>query len=68
MLADAIKRAKDETPDGIRQAIQETRGFVGATGTITIDAERNADTPVVVVRVSGKKFTYFSTVRDQGAK
>jgi branched-chain amino acid transport system substrate-binding protein len=68
VLADAIKRAKDETPDGIRQAIQETRGFVGATGTITIDAERNADTPVVVVRVSGKKFTYFSTVRDQGAK
>jgi branched-chain amino acid transport system substrate-binding protein len=68
VLADAIKRAKDDSPDAIRQAIQDTKGFVGATGTITIDPERNADAPVVVVRVSGKKFTYFSTVHDKGAK
>ncbi|MFT3773915.1 MAG: ABC transporter substrate-binding protein [Minicystis sp.] len=65
VLADAITRAKDESPDAIRQAIQETKDFAGATGAITIDGERNADKPVVVVQIKGKKFTYFSTVHDK---
>jgi branched-chain amino acid transport system substrate-binding protein len=67
LLADAFARAKDESPDAIRQAIQDTREFSGATGAITIDAERNADKPVIVVRIKGKDFTYFSTVHDKGA-
>ncbi|APR84018.1 Branched-chain amino acid ABC transporter, amino acid-binding protein [Minicystis rosea] len=65
VLADAIKRAKDDAPDSIRQAIQETKDFAGATGNITIDGARNADKPVVVVQIKGKKFTYFSTVHDK---
>jgi branched-chain amino acid transport system substrate-binding protein len=65
LLADAMGRAKDESPDAIRQAIQETKNFQGATGNITIDAERNADKPIVVVQVKGKKFTYFATVHDK---
>jgi branched-chain amino acid transport system substrate-binding protein len=67
LLADAIGRAKDETPDAIRQAIQDTRGFQGATGAITMDANRNADKPVIVVQIKGKKFTYFSTVHEKPA-
>ncbi len=65
LLADAIKRAASDTPDAIRQAIQETKNFQGATGPITIDAERNADKPVVVARVKNKAFTYFATVHDK---
>jgi branched-chain amino acid transport system substrate-binding protein len=68
VLADAIARAKDDTPDAIRQAIQETKDFQGATGTITIDAERNADKPLVIVQIKGKKFTYHSTVYERSAK
>jgi branched-chain amino acid transport system substrate-binding protein len=68
VLADAIGRAKDDTPDAIRQAIQETTGFQGATGTISIDANRNADKPLVVVQIKGKKFTYHSTVYERDAK
>jgi branched-chain amino acid transport system substrate-binding protein len=68
VLADAIGRAKDDTPDAIRQAIQETTGFQGATGTISIDANRNADKPLVVVQIKGKKFTYHSTVYERAAK
>ena len=68
LLADAIGRAKEETPDAIRQAIQDTKDFQGATGAITIDAERNADKPVIVVQIKGKKFTYFSTVHDKPQK
>jgi branched-chain amino acid transport system substrate-binding protein len=65
LLADAIGRAKGETPDAIRQAIQDTKGFQGATGAITMDADRNADKSVIVVQIKGKKFTYFSTVHDK---
>lgn len=68
LLADAMGRAKEVTPDAIREAIQNTKGFQGATGLITIDAERNADKPVVIVQIKGKKFTYFSTVNDKSAK
>jgi branched-chain amino acid transport system substrate-binding protein len=32
LLADAMKRAKTDTPDGIRDAIQDTKDFQGATG------------------------------------
>jgi branched-chain amino acid transport system substrate-binding protein len=65
LLADAIGRAKEDTPDGIRQAIQDTRDFQGATGAITMDAERNADKPVIVVQIKGKRFTYSSTVHEK---
>jgi branched-chain amino acid transport system substrate-binding protein len=68
VLADAIGRAKDDTPDAIRQAISETKDFQGATGTITIDAGRNADKPLVIVKIKGKKFTYYSTVNDKSPK
>jgi branched-chain amino acid transport system substrate-binding protein len=68
VLADAIGRAKEDTPDAIRQAIQETKDFQGATGTITIDPDRNADKPLVIVQIKGKKFTYHSTVYERSAK
>jgi branched-chain amino acid transport system substrate-binding protein len=67
LLADAIGRAKDGTPTGIRDAIQATRGFAGATGTITIDADRNADKPMVILEIKAKKSRYFATVNDKSA-
>jgi len=62
LLADAIGRAKGDTPEAIRDAIAETKGFQGASGSITINAERNADKPIVIVQVKDKKFTYHSTI------
>jgi branched-chain amino acid transport system substrate-binding protein len=62
LLADAIGRAKADTPDGIRDALAETKGFQGATGTISMDENRNAQKPVVIVQIKDKKFTYHSTV------
>lgn len=68
MLADAIGRAKGDTREAIRDAIQDTKNFQGATGTISIDANRNADKPLVVVQIKGRKFTYFATVNDKSEK
>ncbi len=65
LLADAITRAKADTPEAIRDAIAETKNFQGSTGKITIDAERNADKPIVIVKIKGKKFTYHSTVNEK---
>src|SRR4029077_1538586 len=62
LLADAIGRAKADTPDAIREAISETKGFPGATGSITINAERNADKPVVMVQIKDKQYKYYSTI------
>ena len=65
LLADAIGRAKTDTPEGIRDAIATTKDFPGATGNITINAERNADKAIVIVQIKDKKFTYFSTVNSK---
>jgi len=68
LLADAIGRAKADTPESIRDAIAETKEFQGATGAITINEQRNADKPIVVVQIKGKKFTYFDTIGNKPAK
>lgn len=65
LLADALGRAKEATPEAVRDAIQETKGFQGATGTISIDADRNANKPIVIVQIKNKKFTYYATVNEQ---
>jgi len=68
LLGDAIGRAKGDTPEAIRDAIAETKNFQGATGAITINAERNAEKPIVIVQIKGKKFTYFDTVEAKPAQ
>ncbi len=62
VLFDAMKRAPELTPDNLRKAIADTKNFQGATGSLTIDANRNASKPVVIVQIKNKKFTYFSQV------
>jgi branched-chain amino acid transport system substrate-binding protein len=62
LLYDAMSRATGLAPDPIKDAIAGTKGFQGATGTINIDNNRNAQKPVVVVQIKGAKFTYNSTV------
>ena len=66
LLADAIGRSTSDTPESIREAIAATKDFAGATGNITINAERNAEKAVVIVKIHDKKFTYFATVNGKG--
>lgn len=67
LLADAIARSKDDTSVSLRDAIASTANFQGATGGITINAERNADKPIVIVQIREKKFRYHSTVENTRA-
>lgn len=52
LALDAISRAKEPTRDGITAALRETRNFPAVTGSISLDAHRNATKPVVVVEVT----------------
>ncbi len=58
ILFDAIGRASEPKPDPIRKALAETKDFPGATGTMSMDANRNANKPIVIVEVKNKKLTY----------
>jgi branched-chain amino acid transport system substrate-binding protein len=62
LLYNAMLRATGLAPDAIKDALAATKGFQGATGTINIDSDRNAQKPVVVVLIKNGKFTYDSTV------
>lgn len=62
VLADAMRRAKGETPDAIKDAIAATKDFAGATGIITIDGERNALKPLVIVQIKGGTTVYKAIV------
>lgn len=58
LLFNAMGRATELKPEAIKDALAATKDFAGATGTLTIDKDHNANKPIVVVQVKNKKFTY----------
>lgn len=62
ILADAIKRAGSTDGEKIRDALKTVKDFSGVTGTITINADRNAVKPAVVLKIEKGKFHYVETV------
>jgi branched-chain amino acid transport system substrate-binding protein len=62
ILADAMKRAKELTPSAIRDALAQTKNFPGVTGSITIDKDRNAIKPVVILKIKNGQFKYETTL------
>ncbi|MBI4716739.1 MAG: ABC transporter substrate-binding protein [Planctomycetes bacterium] len=55
VVFDAIQRAGATEGPKIRDALAATKDFVGLSGTITIDAERNAKKNIVVVGIKDAK-------------
>ncbi len=62
VLADAMNRAPDLNSASVRAAIAQTVNFPGVTGTITINSERNAVKPAVVLVVENGQYKYRTTV------
>ena len=62
VLFDAMKRAKSLDPTDIRDAIAATKNFPAVTGMITIDAQRNASKPAVVVKVVGDHNVFVTSI------
>jgi branched-chain amino acid transport system substrate-binding protein len=62
VLADAMKRAGTTEEPQLRDAIAATKDFEGVTGKTTLDAERNATKPAVIITVKDGKFKYVATI------
>lgn len=61
LLADAVSRAGTTNGPSLQQALAETKGFAGVTGTITMDENRTS-LRAVIVRLQDGKFLYRETV------
>ena len=62
VLIDAIRRAGSTDSDKIRSALATTKDLEGVTGRTTIDAQRNASKPAVVVEVRNGEFRFVQSV------
>jgi branched-chain amino acid transport system substrate-binding protein len=63
ILADAIKRAGSTDGRAIRKALAQTKDYTGASGTITMDAERNAKKSIVILKIEQDQPHYVGIVQ-----
>ena len=68
ILADAMQRAGSTEGPKVRDALAATKDFQGVTGKISINADRNAVKPAVVLKVENGKFVYAATVNPEDVK
>jgi len=54
VMADALKRTKKLSSEELKATIASTKGFIGVTGAITIDSNRNAQKSAVVLETTAK--------------
>jgi len=62
LLADAIKRCGTTDEPKLRDALAATKEFPGISGSITIDKDRNATKPAVILQVKDGKFKFLETI------
>ena len=62
ILFDAIKRAGSIEPDKIKNSLASTKDFEGVSGKITINDQRNALKPAVILEIKGGQFKYKETI------
>ncbi|NCC85621.1 MAG: ABC transporter substrate-binding protein, partial [Clostridia bacterium] len=65
LVVDAIKRAGSAEPDAIRTALSSTKDFPGVTGSKTINATHDAESPVGIVQIKDGKKQFIGTVEPQ---
>jgi len=63
LLFDAIRRAGTIDSPKLRNALAQTKDFDGVTGIITIDGDRNAIKPAVVLKLQDAAFIYQETIQ-----
>jgi branched-chain amino acid transport system substrate-binding protein len=68
ILVDAISRAGSTDGVKVRDALAATRDFQGVTGTVTINKDRNAVKPAVILKVENGKFTLVETIKPESVK
>jgi branched-chain amino acid transport system substrate-binding protein len=67
LLFDAISRAGTTDSDKLRDALAQTKDFGGVTGIISMDANRNAVKPAVVLKLQDVRSIYQETIQPNPA-
>jgi len=62
VLADAIRRAGSTDGPALRDALAATKDFPGVSGMITIDANRNATKPAVIIAIKDGHFKFVESI------
>jgi branched-chain amino acid transport system substrate-binding protein len=62
VMFDAMDRAPSMSGKDLAAAIAATTNFAGVTGTISIDAKRNAQKQAVMLKIAGGKPTYVTSI------
>jgi branched-chain amino acid transport system substrate-binding protein len=68
ILADAMTRAGSTDGAKVRDALAATKDFQGVTGLITINKDRNAVKPAVILKVENGKFHLVETIKPESVK
>ena len=63
LLFDALTRIGSTDSDKLREALAQTKNFAGVTGVISMDGDRNAVKPAVVLKLEDLKFIYQETIQ-----
>ena len=65
-LAEAIQRAGTTEGPKLRDALAETKNFAGVTGMISMDRDRNAVKPAVILKLEDTRYVYQETIQPEG--
>lgn len=65
LLFEAMQRTESMEGDALAAAIAGTDGFEGVTGTISIDDQRNAVKPAVILQMVDGQSTYVTTIEPE---
>jgi branched-chain amino acid transport system substrate-binding protein len=66
-LAEAVQRAGTTEGPKLRDALAETKNFAGVTGIISMDRDRNAVKPAVILKLQDGKYIYQETIQPEAA-
>ncbi len=64
-LAEAIQRAEPNEGTKLRDALAETKNFAGVTGIISMDRNRNAVKPAVILKLEDTRYIYQETIQPE---
>jgi branched-chain amino acid transport system substrate-binding protein len=62
LLVDAFRRAQSIDPKKVRDALAATQNFPGVTGTISIDENRNARKPAIIIQIKNGQAHYIDSI------
>jgi branched-chain amino acid transport system substrate-binding protein len=65
-LAEAIQKAGSTEGSKLREALAATKNFAGVTGIISMDQNRNAVKPAVVLKLEDGRYIYQETIQPGG--